>query len=302
MASNIYAIIANDQNPEYKDLFPRIKKRWNQIGIKTVYIDCHKTTNSSGFSRTEDRKGNITYTLHVSENLIPRVLFRWDWVMLARYFIAAQIGFEDDILIISDGDLYPINKQYIYRPSITLPDSWMKTVLSKSLVSTCMYPEGYPLATFTYGYGKIFQKLANLKVNSYISYLDNCAEQCWKHSNMYASDEHIEWWLSQENKVNWRILTNRKWIEAVQEMNNLYDYMIPKLRSWRDLSPFIEFHNMRASTMTNKLWNKLEKLLKEFDEMEITPNNYFYEMIDKPWRDTRITRQGELILGDEYDE
>lgn len=301
MTNNIYAIIANDQNPEYKDLFPRIKKRWNQLGIKTVYIDCYKT-NDSGYSRTEDRNGNITFTLHVPIDMIPRVLFRWDWVMLARYFFAAQPGFDNDIMIISDGDLYPINKQYIFRPSIKLPESWMETTLSDSLVSTCMYPEGYPLATYTYGTGKVFRKVIK-KYEFYTDFLDYCAEMCWKHSNMYASDEHIVWWLAKEHKfLKWEVLSNRKWIEAVQEMNNLYDYMIPKLRSWRDLCPFIEFHNMRASTMTNRLWNKLEKLLKEFDEMEITPNNYFYEMIDKPWRDTRITRQGELILGDEFDE
>jgi hypothetical protein len=53
---------------------------------------------------------------------------------------------------------------------------------------------------------------------------------------------------------------------------------------------------MRASTMTEERWNKLFKLLEGYDKYDITPNNWFFESIENPWRDTLITKNGELLI------
>lgn len=295
-----YAVISNNRNPEYTKLFPYIQKRWNQLGIKTILVDVMGiddtlATDPCKASGIKDHFGNIAYPIHLPT--APKILDRWFEIMISRFWIATHECFRDSVLVISDGDLFPINKKYIYQPSYKI-DMYDTVNRRNCLVTTNQYPNGQSLATYTYGLGSTFNNVINCQS---LKDLYKLAESlCYKKAKFYANDEHImnyiyDTWIGRVCKIQ-----NRKWLGMVQEMNNLYDYQIDLLNSWQDLCPFIEFHNMRASTMTEERWNKLFKLLEGFDKYNITPNNWFFESIIDPWTDTIITKNGELILGDEY--
>lgn len=300
-----YAIISNNQNPEYKDIFPYIQKRWNQLGIKTIYIDCFESSPVETFIDIRNKdNGNIEIRYDYPSLGHDRLLDRWFEIMIARFYIAAKLEFlRDKVLVISDGDLLPINRKAVFCPSIQLSGGNFSNIINDGgIVTTCMYPFGESLATYTYGLGETFHKLLPF-LSIYDLYKD--AETfVHKSARMYCNDEY---YMNHRYRITSEVtlyaLRNRKWIEGMQQMNNLYYYQIPLLMSWVDLCPFVEFHGMRKSVMDNYMWDRLFKLLEEYDKYDITPNNYFYESIktEDLWRDTMITKQGLLIPGDEYD-
>lgn len=303
-----YAIISNDQNPEYVNLFPYIRKRWNQLGIKTIYVDVKIRTEleydqfgTISIRHRNDKFGNIVLKLEIPKS--PRILHRYFDVMIARFYVATLEEFRTNRIIIADGDLFPINKKYIYQPSFTRDmEDCIGYNNMKSLITTNMYADGTPLATYMYGYGEAFYTMMGYpkSIEDVYRYAESLA---WKYAKIYANDEHIINMMIKHAVPDIALfqIANRKWVEQSQEMNNLYDYQLDLLQGWQDLCPFLEFHNMRASTMTEERWEKLFSLLEEYDKYDITPNNWFYETINNPWRDTIITKEGYLILGDEYE-
>lgn len=319
-----YAIISNNQNPEYTKLFPYIQKRWNQLGIKTVLVSCHEDNDYLPLNTyIEDDFGNITFKVKVNSPGQHEVLHRYFRIMMSRFYVAAVLPqLQDKLLVISDGDLFPINQRYILQPSCNV-DIEEVCVKRNGIVTTNQYPNGKSLATYVYGKGSTFTRLFDIHPTElkafakyriqdgrfndhdlgYGSFLSTCSDLAWRMARIYANDEHIlNYFLDTFNGEVYKC-KNRKWLEQVQEMNNLYDYQIDMLKTPFDLCPFIEFHNMRSSTMTEDRWNKLFGLLEEFDKYPITPNNYYYESIDHPWTDTIISKDGELILSqDNYED
>jgi hypothetical protein len=164
-----------------------------------------------------------------------------------------------------------------------------------------MYPNGNALATYTYGLGRSFKQL-RYKYDGFMDLVKSAEDYAWSKGRMYMMEEEFLNHLY-DNYPGMIKLDNRKWVEMCQEMNNLYYYQIELLQSWQDLCPFIEFHGMRTSLMTDEMWHKFFTLLEEYDEYDVTPPNWFWRTIHKQdrWRDTMITKEGGLILGDEYE-
>lgn len=306
-----YAIISNNQNVEYTGLFPYIRDRWNSLGIKTIYINCFEDESITDLKDTDlepvpDEKGN----LHIDYPYKPlgkdRLLDKWFEIMISRFWVAGLDQFLNKTLVISDGDLYPINRLAVTCPSVILDHNKFKSYIDNGyLVTTCLYPFGDSLATYTYGKGSTFSKVLPY---ARISEVYKDAEQYVRSTaRMYANDEyyinHKYRQASDKLAISGVIqLRNRLWREGFQQMNNLYHYQIPLLKTWEDLCPFVELHGMRLSDMRGKHWSHLLSLLEEYDKHQITPPNYFYESIKREdlWKDTIITKQGLLIPGDEY--
>lgn len=286
-----YAVISNDQNPEYKNLFPYIQKRWNQMGIKTIYLDCHINEGVGSlfeplFVGETDKFGNITFNVTLGDHP-DKVLWKHFRTTILRFWFVNKFGdaYNDIVLIMSDGDLFPINKQYIYKPSVMIDMD--KSLMSNHLVTTNHYIDHNFLATYTYGTGVAFKKL--LPFTTFNDLIYDATNVAWKNGWMYLMEEqYLNYMVNMKHMVVVDKVLNRIEKEMVHEMNNLYEFQIDYLNRWQDLCPFIEFHNMRASTMTKEKWNKLFKLLAEYDMFEITPPNYYYELIPEPWKDDVI--------------
>lgn len=321
-----YAIISENHNPEYLLCYPKIKERWNQLGIKCILVkidiateDPNKSSpymeqnidgkwkgptgsvNEVNLKRTDDF-GNIVVSLRVNFPL-PKVLHRWFGFTIARFWIAAHNELSDKILVISDGDLIPINKKYIYQLAYRFP---LCELICRNRVLVCsnMYAEGNFPATFTYGLGSTFKKLFSecddkLSFDDLIKFAE---DRAWYLSKMYLTEEQLMNYLYKkyDNICKWA--GNRMYTEHGQDMNNLYDHQIDLLNCPQDLAPFVEFHSFSTTSMSiNNRWDRLFHLLSEYDKMDITPNCWFYNTVIYKWRDTKVTKNGLVILGDEYD-
>lgn len=286
-------ITSNNQNLGYINLFPWIKKRWDQLGIKSIYVSCSDTDK---FYHPEDTE---VIEFKISNNT-PLLLDKHFEETMSRFWIASTLQ-TDETVVISDGDLMPINKKYIYKPGYNI-DIESMTKLG-NLVSTNIYPTGDILATYIYGKPRYFKELLFPEFDTFEEVLEDANELAYNTGTMFLKEEkYLNRKLKQLGYWESRIVRtdNRNWTEKCQEMNNLYQYQIDLLKTPGDLAPFIEFHGMRSQYMTVNRWTKLFDLLSEFDKLDITPNNYFWSTVKDKWKDTIITKDGYVVLGDEY--
>lgn len=316
-----YVIIANNQNYEYKGMTHYMITRWNQLGVKVLYLNCfdygtpswgkHYHINREQFSmldkcRKELETSNGNLIIDIDLPKYPKVVQRWFPLMISRWMIASVWDFlQDKVVYIGDGDDFPINKTTIYEPAYGV-DLNQLTRVEKKVVSTACYWDGRSLAS-QYALGSTFRKI--LPFNSIEEVIADCEKENWRRGMMYATDEwYMNWQYDKfvvkgKNTILHKV-KNYIWAEGTKDMFNLTVNQIDLISKPLQLSPFISFHGARTSQMTDKKWNKLLDLCIQFDKYNIVPPNYYYETIPEKdrWRDTVITKDGYVMLGDEYDD
>lgn len=296
-----YAIISVDDNPEYADCISNVQNRWNQLGIGTIVLKVHKGRHNVWRRDIILTPNTLNHEIHLYCNdLNPRVLHKYFVTTIVRFWFASHPMLLDKVLVISDADLIPINKRYIFQPAYKFP---MNQLLSDGkLVCTNQYAEGDFPSTFTYGLGSTWKSLFDFD-SSLQSVIDKAEEYAWESHTMYLREEQYMNHLYREHDNICIGVGNRFYREGVQEMNNLYDHQIDFLNSPTDLAPFVELHSFSATSMSkNNRWYKLFRLLEDYDKLDICPNCWFWNTLPDPWRDTVVTKNGLVILGDEYDD
>lgn len=139
------AILSSDANPMYLDFWPLVAKAWQRIGIRptlaliapaTVTVD----ESLGDVIRFEPIEG-------VSTALYAQVI---------RLFLPAY--FEEDVCILSDIDMLPINKEYYLKDIINLPRNSF-VVYRESLV------DGSPRYSMCYNVacGKTFKEIFTIE-------------------------------------------------------------------------------------------------------------------------------------------
>ena len=287
-----YVIISCDQNPDYKNLMPYCIKRWNDLGVKVIYIDIDEDHINPDFNMVKIPM-DYGYLIKLPKfNPYPKVLHRYFYITITRFIAACDPDLSKKVITISDADLFVVNKNLYLKPGIN--NNLIQEVTNQNkLVCLTKYcsdytnppelmsiDEGfyhYPNACNQIALGETWQLCLNdMFIQGVNSVMRFAEEMAWNIGRVYMNEEH---YISQlyENKLD-KLIVYENRIENCREahMFTLKDHQLKNIHSWHDLCPFIEFHGIRPSYTSNQFFDKFFNLVDDFDRYDIPCPNYFY--------------------------
>jgi hypothetical protein len=164
-----YAIISSDDNPMYKDFYSVVAKRWNNIGIKTYYI-------------------NITNVDEIIEN-------EYGFIHKIKAVEGISTGFQSQVvrlfaskfiegnLIMSDIDMLPINGEYFFSNAKELTKENVVIYTGQPYGNVPYYPMCYVLS-----HSSNFIKYLGIKDFDFKSY---CQMLLNEYGEAWNTDEHF---------------------------------------------------------------------------------------------------------------
>jgi hypothetical protein len=164
-----YVIISSDDNPMYKDFYPIVAKRWNQLGIKTYYInitDCDEIS--------EDEFGVVHKIKDVG---FVNTGFQ---SQVVRLFASKYINGN---ILMSDIDMFPISKDYYFQNLKDLTDDNVIIYSGQPYGDIPYYPMCYVLS-----HSNNFSKYLGLNNLNFYEY---CAMLIERYGQNWNTDENF---------------------------------------------------------------------------------------------------------------
>ena len=196
-----YVIISSDDNPMYKDFYPIVAKRWQNLGIKTYFL-------------------NITDHDDIIEN-------EYGFIHSIKALDFVSTGFQSQVvrlfssnfikgnLIMSDIDMLPINRDYYHQYNSELTDDNVIIYSGQPYGNVPYYPMCYVLSN-----AKNFRKyleIENLSFEEYCRMLLNNYKEAWN------TDENFMYDKFQSHLDNLVIKTDRDFSRRVDRGRWIYD-------------------------------------------------------------------------------
>lgn len=164
-----YVVISSDDNPVYKDFYPIVAKRWNQLGIKTYYI-------------------NITDTDEISEDQFGVVHKIKDVGLVSTGFQSQVVRlfsskFIEGNILMSDIDMLPISVDYYRQYLGQLTDDNVIVYSGQPYGDVPYYPMCYVLSN-----SSNFRKYLGIDELSFSEY---CEMLLSRYGEAWNTDEHF---------------------------------------------------------------------------------------------------------------
>jgi hypothetical protein len=104
-----HVVLSCTDNPLYSFYLPIIVKAWRLFGFEPVICLPHETR----LNKSPELEQALHYTgdfipVYIKSNTEQQVTY----IQCSRLFVAAEIGYDDDVLITSDVDMLPLNGDY----------------------------------------------------------------------------------------------------------------------------------------------------------------------------------------------
>lgn len=164
-----YVIISSDDNPMYKDFYPIVAKRWNELGIKTYYINI---TDKDCLYKDEY---GIVHCIKSIENLDTG--FQSQVVRLfSSKFLSGNI-------LMSDIDMFPIYGDYFNGYNDELTDDNVIIFSGQPYGNVPYYPMCYVLS-----HSRNFVKYLGIENLNFEQYCNMLLE---KYGKAWNTDEHF---------------------------------------------------------------------------------------------------------------
>ena len=229
-----YVIISSDDNSMYKDFYPIVSKRWNDIGLKTYYINI--TTEDS----IEENEFGIIHKIKaldfVSTGFQSQVV---------RLFSANLVKGN---LLMSDIDMLPINQDYFYKHASELDENNIIIYSGQPYGNVPYYPMCYVLSnsnTF-----RSYLDINNLTFSDYCSYLMNNYGEAWNTDEKFMYDKF-------QNHLNRLVIKNdRDFARRIDR--SCWKYDINLLKSGH----YIDSHMLRPYSIYKE---QIDILLKKIN-------------------------------------
>lgn len=226
-----YVIISSDDNPMYKDFYPIVAKRWNQLGFKTYYVNI---TTENYIS--EDEYGivhKIKDTGHGSTGFQSQIV---------RLFTSKFI---DGVILTSDIDMLPINGSYFNQYLDELSDDNVIIYSGQPYGTVPYYPMCYVLS-----HTSNFKKYLEIDDLDFTQY---CKQLLEKYGEAWNTDEHFMYDKFENHKEK-LIIKSRDFSRRVDRGNwNYNKYQLEK-------GFYIDSHLLRPY---NQYKNLIDQLLYE---------------------------------------
>jgi hypothetical protein len=216
-----YVVISSDDNPMYKDFYPIVSKRWNDIGFKTYYVNI-----TDEDSVQENEYGII----HKIKNIgVGSTGFQ---SQVVRLFTSKFI---DGNLLMSDIDMLPISGDY-FR-------SYLSELTNENVLIYSGQPYGdvpyYPMC-YVLSHSSNFKKyldIENLNFSEYCQVLIEKYGEAWNTDENFMYDKFETY----KDKLS---IKNRDFSRRVDRGNWRYDLNLLKRGYYIDshlLRPYSQY-------------------------------------------------------------
>ncbi len=235
-----YVIIASDDNPTYKDFYPIVAKRWNDLGIKTYFIN---------ISDRDD--------VQLDDWGIIRRVKALDFVssgfqaQVVRLYAA---NFITGNLLISDIDMLPINGNYFTQYISELSEDNVILFTGQPYVDRPYFPMCYVLAN-----SEAYKKY--LEIGD-LSFYDYCKMLVEKYGEDWFADEHFMYESLQKHSEN-LIIKKRQFINSVatQRIDRVnWQYDLETLRK----GEYVDSHLLRPYKQYSE---QIDSLIKNLNNV-----------------------------------
>lgn len=216
-----YVIIASDENPTYKDFYPVVAKKWNELGFKTYFINI--CDNDEIFENKWGIVHNIKALEFVSTAFQSQVV---------RLFSS---NFIEGNLLMSDVDMLPLNKEYYNSYVNELTENNVIIYTGQPYTDVPYYPMCYILA-----HSNTLRNLLSIKN---LSFSDYCKMLFEKYGEAWNTDEHFMYDEFQKNKES-LVIKSRDLKRRVDRFRWGYDYNLLKEGYYIDshlLRPYAQY-------------------------------------------------------------
>lgn len=229
-----YVVVSSNDNRMYLDFWNIVKDSWIKIGIKPILVligDKDKITDNGDY---------IIHELKQVENIDTGFQSQIARMYISRFY-------KDSVLITSDIDMIPLNKNYFNDVGIGVEDDNI-IILSSDAYKTVRYPICYNVAK-----GQIFCDIIDCDVD-FSEYCKKLLSYDWG----WDTDEMFFGMKLQSYNNEKVIKKKRGWINGmalkrIDRNNWIYD--VEKLKS----GYYIDSHSLRPFS---KYKNEIEKIIK----------------------------------------
>lgn len=225
-----YVIISSDDNPMYKDFYPIVARRWNDIGFRTYFINI-----SDSDDIREDEFGiyhKVKSVDNVSTGFQSQVVR-----LFASKFINGYI-------LTSDIDMLPINDDYYKQYFSELSEDNVIVYSGQPYGNVPYYPMCYVLS-----HSKNFRKFLDIENLTFPEY---CNMLLSNYGEAWNTDEHFMYDRFQNHLDNLIIKNERDFSRRVDRGNWIYN--IDLLKSGH----YIDSHMVRPYSQYK---NEIDKLI-----------------------------------------
>ena len=211
-----YVIISSDDNPMYKDFYPIVAKRWNQLGFKTYYV------NITDEDSIEEDEWGIVHKMK-SLNFVSTGFQS----QVVRLYCANLIS---GIILTSDIDMLPINGEYFKH--------YFKEYQSDKILIYSGQPYGnvpyYPMC-YVLGHTDNFRDFLEIRDLSFSEY----CKELLKYGEAWNTDEHFMYDKFQSHLDNLVVKNDRDFSKRIDRGN--WNYNINLLQT----GYYIDSHMLR---------------------------------------------------------
>ena len=240
------AIVATDNNPIYYPFWNTVSKFWYKvIGIEPVLV--YVGTENPTVMNLSDKYGEIVHF-----NLRDKKLnFKTSTMaQTIRHFGATR--YPDDVCILSDADMLPLNKDYYLN---------QKEVLDFDDDGVCFYssdwpePNRYPMC-YIAAKGKNFKEIIGAEYNQFEEEIGKWVS----YGHGWDTDEKVSYdkWKNSRFKDN-SLFLKRGWRNNIA--TNRIDRVVIQRLDWNNLDSYIDFHMLRPYTKNRDV---LERISSHF--------------------------------------
>ena len=185
-------ILACDDNPLYQNFWQLVATAWTNMGIRP-------TLALVGDTKIDENFGDVVHIPSIdgiSNGFITQVV---------RAFL--PILFPNDVCLLSDIDMMPLNKNYFLKAANPVPDNFLLVYSADAYPTELRYPMCYLAAK-----GAIFQEILTVKEGNISLIIEGIKD--WHSEGLgWNTDEvllgrHIKAWQGFDNQM---VLLNRGW-------------------------------------------------------------------------------------------
>ena len=168
-----YVIISSNDDPLYKDFYPIVSKRWNDLGIKTYYI------NITDKDEIYSNQYGIVHKMKALENISTGFQSQVVRVFASKFF--------DGNMLTSDIDMLPLNREYFNQYNNELTED-------NVIAFTGLHPY-YPMC-YVLSHTRNFKKYLGIENLDFRQYCQMLLEN---YGEKWNTDEHFMFDKFQQN-------------------------------------------------------------------------------------------------------
>lgn len=168
-----YVVIASDDNPLYKDFYPIVAKKWFELGFKTYYINI------------TDEESIIEHKWGIIHKMKPLSFVSTGFQSQVVRLYASKLV--NAVLMMSDIDMLPINKEYYLSHVDELTDDNVLIYSGQPYVDVPYYPMCYVVSNSN-NFIK-YLDIGNMDFEQYCRYLLNNYKQAWNTDENFMYDK-----------------------------------------------------------------------------------------------------------------